>query len=239
MNSKNQLQTYCQRQGIALPKYTSHQDAETKMWLSTVNFNNKSFVGEPQPKKTAADISAADKALSLLVDIQLPNSVIVPDVDSPAEDVCMVNKYKSWDLMLPLEDDMDPLFVLIDYENVNKLDHLHYLYTKDANPAYVCKFVGYCNQKASTDECTHIVHSSGSDAVDHYISFYLGMLYKTLVDRGLHSTVVILTRDKFAAHHRTFCDHNHTFIHCPTEADCIKILTQRGYTKTAKKYCYK
>lgn len=129
----------------------------------------------------------------------------------------------------------EPVCVLIDYENVNKLEHLHNTYMKLNNiPAYVCKFVGYCNRKALTDECTHVIQTASPDGVDHYISFYLGMLYNAMKYMKPW-TCIILTRDKFGAHHANFSK----CIHVATEADCIKILEGKGYVKTNERKSYR
>jgi hypothetical protein len=233
MNAKNQLQIYCQRGKLELPKYSYVQDQDTKMWYSTVEIISETgaisrYTGDPQAKKVAADISAASAALNSL-------GINNDDTVSPMNDTESKDRCPHGQIWNPMDDDRNPVFVLIDYENVNKLEYLHNLFVnQDGFPAYVSKFVGYCNQKASTDECSHVVPTASSDGVDHYISFYIGMLYHQLKQRELPFTIIILTRDKFGSHYPSFCGG----IHCATERECIKLLEQRGYYKTSTVYVY-
>ena len=243
MNAKNLLQEYYQRQGLPSPKYISVQDDNTKMWSSTVITAGFTYKGASHTKKVAAEIAAAEAALLDIVPGPGPVKATQSASASASASATVLNKFDTWELMLPIDSDQTPLFILIDYENVNKLDHLHNRYVNSKGyPAYVCKFVGFCNQKADTVECTHVVQSSASDAVDHYISFYLGMLYRALTDRliepvhDVNPVFIILTRDKFGSHLQSFI--KYPVHHCPSEVACIKLITGLGYTKTDTQYHY-
>lgn len=130
--------------------------------------------------------------------------------------------------------------VIVDYENVNKLTHLHHQFLNDNGiPAAICKIVGHCNQKASTDEPSHVVKGQGSDAVDHFISLCVGQIIAT--HHGRNVNIVIVTRDMFGAHLENFsrdipCV---TVTHCASEKKAVEYLTTHGYKQTQVRYSYK
>ncbi len=64
-NWKNQLQNWCQLNGIDLPVYTNFRDCQ-KWWHSMVTVNGIKYEGERNMKKVLADMSAARKALDAL-----------------------------------------------------------------------------------------------------------------------------------------------------------------------------
>ena len=233
-NDKNKLQIYCQRNRLDLPEYSSTR-TDSGMWVSTVRFTNVDGqsiekTGHPCSKKVQADISAATAARE-----------VVKQLDALSESDIIVNpKLGTFDLMMPQEGDLNPMFVLVDYENINKLDHLHNKFVNGSGkPVYVTKFAGYCNPKAETNETTHIVQGAGKDAVDHYISFYLGLLIKYLDDLGYEKyNIVILTRDSFGRHHISLTRQDKTVQHCSSENRCLDLLSRNGYSKTPSRVCY-
>ena len=233
-NAKNTLQVYCQKKGLALPRYNAYFNETTRKWISTVSLIDIAFTGDAEQKKSHADISAA---IGVCMKLGLYES-------KPALDIITVHKYNTLDLIYPKKGDTDPMYILVDYENVNRLDHMHNTFTnKDGYPAYVGKFVGYCNQKADTDEPTHIIPIHGSNAVDHFISFYLGMLVQCLLmgDCKINClTIILLTGDGFGAHHKFLTGERDdlTVHHCRSEKTAIGILEKHNYKETNIKYQY-
>jgi hypothetical protein len=99
------------------------------------------------------------------------------------------------------------LLILIDYENVSEVKQLKKLDTFlsdiDTN-VEIIKFAGHASSMKNSADI--VVKSTRSDAVDHYISFYLGQqigLNRNILNS--HS-VHILSRDKFASCLEDFCD---------------------------------
>ncbi len=226
-NAKNILQIYCQKQAAELPIYTQTFDEGTRAWQSTVCIAGHTSVGEQAARKAQADILAAERACLTLGLIQSK---------AQSNDIVVIPKLNTWELLLPKEGDRNPMFILVDYENVNKLESLHYQFVNSSGyPAYVCKFVGYCNHKASTQEPSHIVGSAASDAVDHYISFYLGMLLRELLCHTEVDTIhiIILTKDKFGAHHTNLAHEKLHVTHCATEKNCLDIMQKHNYSATS------
>jgi hypothetical protein len=235
-NEKNTLQTYCQRNGIALPDYMSIQDVRTGKWISTVTFiydgKNVKYDGKACSRKTQADIAAASVAV---LDICDPNLGSVADVNISS----VKRAHTSIDFCNSVTE--TGMYVLIDYENVNKLQHLHNTFSKPGdNDAKIFKFLGYSHHKAETDEASHIVHSGGSDAVDHAISVFVGILIaKHKISSKM--SIVILTKDLFAERVHNMLSNScggPEVKHIPSERQCVEFLHTRGYEQTNKRIVY-
>lgn len=243
-NPKNTLQIHCQRQKWPLPVYTytcvTDSAPAVPMWQSIVTVQSTAGPVEARSetcaRKTTADMNAAENMLGIL---GLSAPVAGPDGAASGADVVVTPKFGPLEIPIPDAEDQDPVYVLVDYENVNKLEHLHHLFRREASSAtaLVCKFVGYCNQKADTDEPTHVAQSAASDAVDHYISFCLGLIVRE--NRGKKTlTVMIVSRDSFAAHHVKLTGGPVTVLHYTTEARCVESLKRMGYTETTVRPSY-
>ena len=240
-NSKNLLQTYCQKRKLDLPVYTSEFNNSTRQWTSSVSFTDEHQVhhvtGQPQTRRTDADISAAQEAYQTIAPAALQLS-----------DNIVADKYHMLDLVLPVDGDTKPVYVLVDYENINKLNYLHNKFVNEKGyPLYVLKFVGYCNHKAETDEPTHVVQCNGRDAVDHFISMYLGMLIQKLckpvtltLQDITHIRIIVLTKDIFGSHYTKFVDSLSGIIvyHCASENSCMQLLKEFGYIDTLRRISY-
>ena len=237
LNAKNLLQQRCQLARTELPSYQSEQDPITKLWCSMVSLDGMISIGQACARKTAAEISAAETMLARLEPDGCHREENTSK-DRQFENVISETQHEVLALMYPHPDDKSPHFVLIDYENVNKLDDLHHEFLSIAGyRAPICKFVAYCNPKAETTEPSHVVRAAGADAVDHYISFYLGRLVSWLLsspfeqDGSLRATIYVVTRDKFAAHYSFIRHSNIQIVHCTSEAQCTKALGEAGYKK--------
>lgn len=247
-NDKNTLQTYCQRNGIDFPVYTSIRD--TVKWTSTVilvhNGKNVEYVGKACSRKTQADIAAATIAVTDLGLILGPNPHPDPSQSSPGSVVDLnissaKRAHTSTDFCNSVT--KTGMYVLVDYENVNKLQHLHNTFSRQGDhDANIFKFLGYSHHKADTNEASHIVHSGGRDAVDHAISIFVGILIANRHSLSLSKmSIVILTKDLFAerVHNmlRNSCD-GLEVIHVPSEKQCIEFLHSKGYEQTDRRIIY-
>lgn len=227
-NKKNQLQIYCQRNGYPMPEYI-HQQISNGNWVSTVRVRDRDggigeFIGEERIRKTHADISAAGVAVAYFgLDDPVPSQYNI-----------ILNKYHTIeDYIMSFESDQG-MVVLVDYENVNKLEHLHNVWMNEATRATIYKFVSYGHHKADTLEPSHLVQSGGNDAVDHAISLCVGILLSK--GSGSKRKCLIVSGDHFAECLKNICDGR--VLHAKTERQAISILHEHGYAKISDRVGY-
>jgi hypothetical protein len=224
-----------------MPIYTHHRDIGTSKWVSTVTIVNGDgesceIVGTGCNRKTHADIAAATEVITMLGIIDAAGSGTEPVVD--------VSVLKCAHTFQDYYDSITGpgIYVLIDYENVNKLQHLHHVYRRDDGvAANIFKFIGYSHHKVETDEASHIVHSGGSDAVDHAISMFVGIVLAKLRENE-GTLLVVLTRDQFAERLQNMLQSSspdQECIHLPTEEQCVELLLQMGYKRTQERISYR
>ena len=80
------------------------------------------------------------------------------------------------------------------------------------------KFAGFCNARAKTANI--VVRSNRADAVDHYISYLIGLLeMKTNPPKRIH----VITKDHFGACLQDYCKN---VIHNPFESDFTKMFSK-------------
>uniref|UniRef100_A0A6C0J5V7 DRBM domain-containing protein n=1 Tax=viral metagenome TaxID=1070528 RepID=A0A6C0J5V7_9ZZZZ len=221
INYKNALQEYAQKINSELPTYKQIRIPVSNLWYSTVTYNNISITGNQCTRKIAADLSAAEMALKSI---------------DPSDDIenIILNKYEPFDLFTHALNmpQTDKISVLIDYENINKLEHLHNLWSHSGKILPILKFVAHDNPHAEKYTSTHIIPCSGKDAVDHFISTFIGFHLSV----AHMKTVIILTRDGFGEHHSLFYRDVHNGIkpkvhYCTSERVCVKLLKHLGCKK--------
>ena len=211
-STKNQLQQFLQKLKLDLPEYFSSKTDEG-LWISTVKFvlsdNNKlEYVGDPFKRKTQAECSAAFKAVKYLDCIKKAETNY--DVDH-------------------VEFAETGVYVLVDYENINKISNLENLVIRNKG-IILLKFAGHCHPKALVGKSNYVIESSIKDAVDHYISFYIGKLvyqYQNQLLDGEQTKLLIfvLTRDHYASSYQSFSNNSSvSIIHCGSEMKCISHL---------------
>jgi len=249
-NNKNVLQIYCQRAKLPLPIYSQSCD-NTGLWVSTVTFlhNDKhvTFVGDGCERKSQADISAAGVAVKSL-------SLVDTNTNTDTENgpVILVNQAHTWSdfcqTAKTASEAKITMYVLIDYENVNSLRMLNNVYEDvSGNKVEVLKFLSYNHHMADRGDASHIVHSAGSDSVDHAISMYVGMIlaYQSESESKSESTIIVLTGDGFGERLQNMTQWapigesmDSTVIHLRSEASCVKTLDSFGYKQTNKRIRY-
>lgn len=212
-STKNQLQQFLQKLKLDLPEYFSSKTDEG-LWISTVKFvlsddNMLEYVGEPFKRKTQAECSAAFKAVKHLDCIKMAETSY--DVDH-------------------VEFSDNDVYILVDYENINKIPNLEKLAAKNTG-LKLLKFAGHCHPKALAGKSNFVIESSIKDAVDHYISFYIGKLvYQHRRQRSdeepkKNLLVLVLTRDHYASSYQSFSnDKSVKIIHCASETKCMSHL---------------
>lgn len=252
-NNKNVLQIYCQRAKLPLPTYSQSSDS-AGLWVSTVTFlhNGKhvTYVGDSCERKSQADISAATVAVK---------SLSLVDTDTENGPVILVNQAHTWSdfcqTAKTASEAKIAMYVLIDYENVNSLRMLNKIYEDvSGNKVEVLKFLSYNHHMADRGDASHIVHSAGSDSVDHAISMYVGMILSYQSESKSESdsesdfgklTIIVLTGDGFGERLQNMTQWtsigksmDSTVIHLRSEASCIKTLDSFGYKQTNKRIRY-
>jgi len=253
-NNKNVLQIYCQRSKLPLPVYKQNRNDEG-LWVSSVTFsyNGKdvTYVGAGCDRKSQADISAAGVAVE---SIGLGEAEAGARVGAGTSDeVIVVNQAHAWtDFCQTAKRSTAPgskitMYVLIDYENVNSLQMLNNVYEdEDRDKVEILKFLSYNHHMADKGTASHIVHSAGSDSVDHAISMYVGMLLANMSQPSIEPVpIIILTGDGFGERVQnmtqwvSFGESRHIIvIHLRSEASCVKTLESYGYIQTNKRIQY-
>jgi hypothetical protein len=202
-----------------------------------------------------SDLSVAFKALEIIgkidimseakgkvnVEVKIKDTVKTTEsaLVSTSPSVLSFKKFDMFDLFPKGHEDKftSKVAVLVDYENINKLTRLHNLWEFDGKYIPILKFVSFCNQNAESLTTTHIIECTGKDAVDHFISTFIGY---HLALGNLH-TVIILSRDNFASHQLSFHKNSKiNAIHCNSERACIDMLQDQQClaTQTTTEFHY-
>ena len=95
------------------------------------------------------------------------------------------------------------IIVMVDLENISKYEDIYNLtqFVKKYKNIVMIKVAGFCSTvKTSADI---IVRSNRKDAVDHYISYYIGMLEHLSKPP---KKIYIISRDKFGSCLQDFCN---------------------------------
>ena len=214
VSTKNQLQQFLQKLKLDLPEYFSSKTDEG-LWISKVKFvlsDDKEYTGDPFKRKAQAECSAASKALKAINQIgSIKKTETCLSVD---------------DVIYPSSDDVDKIYVLVDYENINRISNLEKIVLSHKTITLL-KFAGHCHPRALVGQSNYVIESSIKDAVDHYISFYIGKLVCHHQASGNQNMLVILvlTRDHYASSYQSFTrDKSINIIHCASEGKCISYL---------------
>jgi hypothetical protein len=97
------------------------------------------------------------------------------------------------------------VIVVIDYENCSKkseIDRLFKYFSSCESENKIVRIAGYMSSVKDTADI--VVRSSRNDAVDHFISFYIGQIYGSSVDLS-DTKIFIMSRDKFSGCLEDFC----------------------------------
>lgn len=177
MSSKNQIQEFCQKRGLSMPKYLTTRlpsPAHQPEFVSKLAFNNSTFEGEIASSKRRAELSAAEIALQSLEEEKITQQIVY---DGP------------------------PVLILVDLENQPRaVEQLQERINLDASTnIYILVFVSkisHLSEQVWDNERIkkHIVPSVRSDAADTYMIFMAGLWSTDLSYRNF----IIMSRDHFA-----------------------------------------
>lgn len=118
----------------------------------------------------------------------------------------------------------DKLFIIIDLENISKVDINSIALAIDSNPQLaqkhmrIIKIAGFCSSVKSSADI--IIRSNRKDAVDHYISYLIGVIETKSHESSL---IYVITRDKFGSCLQDFCNN---VIHCSDVIDFIQCVSK-------------
>lgn len=173
--SKNALQELRQKKRLPLPYYDSWVDgpSHAPVWQAAVTLDDRTFPGEPAPTKTAAEISAAAKALKALREEQKALRT-----DASGHEV--------------------KIAIIIDLENLPNMPAalIERLDLSSPTTIDVIAFVGErhpARTKVWEGISTVVVHSFQVDAVDSAIQVYVG----ATLSRGVFDLYILATMDRF------------------------------------------
>lgn len=236
-----------------LPVYSHKKDETTGQWISTVKMLHQgkyvSFSAQGS-RKTVADIAAAKEALIYL---NKPSKARAsPKLNPSTDDILVANQAHTWRDFCESIDVKTKLYVLIDYENVNKIKKLNYVFKIGQLKAKIFKFLSYGHHNSGKDNVSHIVHSAGSDSVDHAISMFVGMILMKHLNHK--PTILVLTGDQFGERLQNMTRwrpleeevgsasvsaSTSVLYHVRTEEVCLRYLETFGYTQSDQRISYK
>jgi len=200
MKLKDLLQKWYKKNYNISPIYTQSYDKTEKKWRSTLTLfiDGSTFTYKGYGKREKkSDQKAARKACIAFGLIkkkkgrknQENNQSI--KIRKISEKVSQINnkKHNLFDVILNKE--KNPIYVLVDYENIHNIS----LLGKIKSPRLtIIKITSFLNSNAR--EANYVPQSALKDATDHYISFYIGMLICKNIEK---MDIIILTRDHFAS----------------------------------------
>lgn len=101
------------------------------------------------------------------------------------------------------------ILIIVDYENISKYDilklenyvvRLSNILNNNNKTIKIIKIAGYCS--SNKKNANIIVRSNRKDAVDHFISYYIGKIESNLIEQQIY----IMTHDKFGSCLQDFCN---------------------------------
>lgn len=199
MNSKNLLQEHFQKQQQQLPVYQQQQivtNSNQILWQSTVFLTDeREFSGLPCSKKSSADISAAEQALSALG--------LRESANGSTNETMKKTRYECKSLADIIPDyNGGKVVVLYDLENIPNPP------TNFEPESNVVKKIGFKSRfsTVSSPEGTETIsiNSAVSDAADHAMTYYAGRIAHCIQPIPLESkdkqlNFLLYSRDKFVS----------------------------------------
>lgn len=179
----------------------------------TINGQSNAYTSSFYSTKKEAEKEAYDHALKLLIFYLDKNETISTRVDSNPSNTNvqivfvdeLLQSYKI-NRIEPTGDHTDlsgKTIVMVDLENISKYEDIYHLtqFIKKCENIIMIKVAGFCSTVKSSADI--IVRSNRKDAVDHYISYYIGMLeYLPQPPKKIY----IISRDKFGSCLQDFCN---------------------------------
>lgn len=220
-NYKGLLQEYYQKQGLDLPIYTYTSCNGTSGWIAHLQTKHAQYNSAPCGSKKEADQAVAQMALEPLLNVK----------NKPSQQTTQTNlSTKQFTL------------VVVDLENYPQIDTPDFLNTQFTNVQFN-GFVGKCSSHAQIDlprkypfMSVCIVNSVLPDAVDHYISMYIGQfigMTAGLLQYGSQHNynIIVLTRDRFVgctidAARQIEPELNIDIVHAVNAKECYDYLVQ-------------
>lgn len=159
------------------------------------NYDDKKYIFQSDiySNKKDSERDSFDKALTYV------SSVIAELNQSNA-----TNHYLNFDFDLNFNfDEYDELIIIVDYENISRKSEMIRLgkmvqelsKIKTQFKTSIIKVSGFCS--SNKDDCDIVVRSNRKDAVDHYISYYIGRLELEAETNKIKRLIYVMTRDKF------------------------------------------
>lgn len=194
MSSKNRLQEIFQRQGLALPVYHTKQiggPAHAPVWVSEVELpSGERIRGDETTSKTAAEQSAADKAL-----LKLRSSKIASGSASPKK-VLHIDQTVSVRPTPPEQKSVIRTCLLINGENLPNLAKIASSFLVPGLEILI--FIGHHHHHLSERDYgvqKVLVPTTHSNGVDSCMQVYVG----TFLQTDKYDRYLIGTRDHFGS----------------------------------------
>jgi len=218
-NSKSELSSSSNSDSISTSTSTSsltlNSPIISKANSTCTTYSSTTSTSLPQSISKVKSKSAPNSNLSL--DTSSNFSTLTPSsnkaVDRPVQKTASI-----FDLLEVSDDLSNDIIIIVDFENVQKLDQLALLYDvvipdKDI---HIVKIAGFCSCVKHNADI--VVRSNRKDAVDHYISYLIGLLESGKT----YPIIYVITRDKFGSCLQDFCKN---VTHCSDVMDFLNIIS--------------
>jgi hypothetical protein len=233
---KNILQEYFQSKQLDIPSYTTKalDNSPQPQFQSTVTLDKLgSFTGHPKPQKKMAEASAAQVALLNLNlipnndDLSNPKNTNNTDLDIKPKDIKdddkdTLEKYQPTQLFTFDWTIQNPIIILNDLENINKLSSLEtFIQNYQLNNVKLIKIASHLT--VAKKYANYVINSSNKDAADHFITYLVGLLCGSI---KVPFKLIVLTSDHFGGALEDIMKYNPQIHlkHATCQDDCIDLL---------------
>jgi hypothetical protein len=224
---KNILQEYFQAKHLKIPQYETITVNTTQPFLfrSTVVLPSTygSYTGGSYTQKKMAELSSAQTAL-IALNIMPKDTSSNSDKSLAQEQTSdeEVEKYPLNQLFVFDWTIHNPIIILNDNENVNKLSYLESFITNyQLDNVKLIKISSHLSN--SKKNANYVIDSSNKDVADHFITYLVGLLTGTVM---VPFKIIVLTGDHFGGALEDIMKYNPNVYlkHTTCQDDCIKLL---------------
>jgi hypothetical protein len=200
-------------------EYKSHGNINIFKCLIVLTYSEQiiKFVSDTHSNKKDCEYDVFQKILNFLsekLNTQHTNSNICTNTKI---ETIKKQTISIFDLIKEDYDMSNTIIVIVDFENISCLDQVAQLYNVviPKKTIYVVKVAGFCSSVKQNADI--IVRSNRKDAVDHYISYLIGLLES----KEISPIIYIVSRDKFGSCLQDFCKN---VTHCSDVSDFLHYI---------------
>lgn len=206
LSAKNRVQEYFQKNQLPLPKYSTHRVAgadHEPLFVSIIQLSNgPSIEGEKCANKKAAEMSAANKFLSIMMSTAINLSLMnispinLSSIDIPTMNLSQMSLNGLYTPMPITKRVPDRTVLLVDVENMpNFIQEV----TRSIENITIYAFIGqhHCLSNKIFPNCVIKIlsPSTRADGTDTCMQMYIGYM----LSRNMYDKYLIATRDHYGS----------------------------------------